>query len=196
MNGRVIRRDVTLGQLVSPDRDDLLAVADLTTLWVLVDVPELQLRDVAVGSPARVTLAALPGTTFDGGVSFISADLNEATRTAQVRIEVDNPDGRLRPGMFAQAEILQKAPVVPGTQNLGVLAVPESSVQNIEGKPVVFVPMNDKPNTYLKRPVTVGTAVGGMLPVIYGLREGESIVLTGTFLLKAELGKSSAKHEH
>jgi membrane fusion protein, heavy metal efflux system len=196
MNGRVIRRDVTLGQLVSPDRDDLLAVADLTTLWVLVDVPELQLRDVAVGSPARVTLAALPGATFDGGVSFISADLNEATRTAQVRIEVDNPDGRLRPGMFAQAEILQKAPVVPGTPNLGVLAVPESSVQSIEGKPVVFVPLNDKPNTYLKRPVTVGTAVGGMVPVIYGLREGESIVLTGTFLLKAELGKSSAKHEH
>lgn len=196
IGGRVIRREVTLGELVGPDRVALFAVADTTVLWVLVEVPEMQLRNVAVGSPARMTLAALPGASFDGGVSFISADLNDSTRTAQIRVEVDNAEGRLRPGMFAQAEILEVQALGQGEKAAGVLAVPESTVQYIEGKPVVFVPFSEKPNTYLKRPVTVGEAVGGMLPVVYGLREGELVVLTGTFILKAELAKSSAKHEH
>lgn len=196
MNGRVIRRGITLGQLVGPDRDALLVVADLSTLWVLVDVPERHLKDAAVGSPTRITVAALPGTSFAGDVSFLSADLDEGTRTTQARIEVDNTDGRLRPGMFAQAEILDEQALAKDAQSPGVLAVPESTIQRIEGKPVVFVPFAEKPNTYLKRPVTIGMPVGGMVPVLHGLREGEVIVLTGTFLLKAELGKSSAKHEH
>jgi len=196
MNGRVIRRDITLGQLVGPDRDALLVVADLSTLWVLVDVPERHLKDAAMGSPARITVAALPGKSFAGDVSFLSADLDESTRTTQARVEVDNADGSLRPGMFAQAEILDEQAVATDAHSPGVLAVPESTIQRIEGKPVVFVPFAEKPNTYLKRPVTIGMAVGGMVPVLHGLREGEVIVLTGTFLLKAELGKSSAKHEH
>lgn len=202
--GRVIRRDVTLGELVRPDRDSLLVVAGTDRLWVLVDVPEMRLKDVAVGSTARITVAAFPGEAFEGAVSFISADLNEATRTAQVRVEVDNAKGTLRPGLFARAEITGASGgavggVVSGTGGgvgAGVLAVPESAIQMVEGKPVVFVPFPEKPNTFLKRPVTVGEAVGGMLPVFYGLREGEPIVIAATFILKAELGKSSAKHEH
>lgn len=194
--GRVIRRDVTLGELVRPDRDALLVLADTTKLWVLADVPEMRLKDVAIGSAARITLAAFPGELFEGMVSFISADLNEATRTAQIRVEVDNAKALLRPGMFAQAEIIGAPNGAEGAKNAGVLAVPESAIQTIEGKPVVFVPFTEKPNTFLKRPVTVGPAVGGMLPVLYGLREGESIVVAATFILKAELGKSTAKHEH
>lgn len=194
--GRVIRRDVTLGELVGPDRDSLMIVADTRRLWVLVDVPEMRLRDVAVGSTARITVAAFPGESFEGAVSFISADLNEGTRTAQVRVEVDNARGMLRPGLFAQAEIIAASNAAEGAASKGALAVPESAIQVIEGKPVVFVPFTEKPNTFLKRPVTVGAAVGGMLPVLFGLREGESIVTAGTFILKAELGKSSAKHEH
>jgi len=204
IGGRIIRRDVTLGELVRPERDALLVVADTSKLWVLVEVPEMRLREVAMGAPARITLAAFPGEVFEGAVSFISADLNEATRTAQVRVEVDNSNGHLRPGLFAQAEIVGLAPDNHGVGGSGksagagggVLAVPESSVQMIEGKPVVFVPFTEKPNTFLKRPVTLGEAVGGMLPVLYGLREGEPIVIAATFILKAELGKSTAKHEH
>ena len=194
--GRVIRRDVTLGELVRPDRDSLLVVADTSTLWVLVDVPEMRLKDVAVGATARITLAAFPGDAFEGKVSFISADLNEGTRTAQVRIEVDNAKGLLRPGMFAQAEITGVATNADGGKSTAVLAVPESAIQTIEGKPVVFVPFAEKPDTFLKRPVTVGESVGGMRPVLYGLREGETIVVAASFILKAQLGKSSAKHEH
>lgn len=194
--GRVIRRDVTLGELVGPDRDSLLVVADTSRLWVLVDVPEMRLRDVAVGSTARITVAAFPGESFEGVVSFISADLNEATRTAQVRVEVDNARGMLRPGLFAQAEIIAASNATEGDTSKRALTVPESAIQVIEGKPVVFVPFTEKPNTFLKRPVTVGGAVGGMLPVLYGLREGEPIVVAASFILKAQLGKSSAKHEH
>ncbi|MBL8765282.1 MAG: efflux RND transporter periplasmic adaptor subunit [Phycisphaerae bacterium] len=196
IGGRVIRRDVTLGELVRPDRDSLLVVADTSRLWVLVDVPEMRLKDVAVGSAARISVAAFPGESFEGSVSFISADLNEATRTAQVRVEVDNAQGTLRPGLFARAEIIGASSGSEGGTSAGVLAVPESAIQMIEGKPVVFVPFTEKANTFLKRPVTVGEAVGGMLPVLYGLREGEPIVIAATFILKAELGKSSAKHEH
>jgi len=186
--GRVIRRNITLGELVGPDRDALLTLADVSRLWVLVDVPEMRLGTLVVGSTARLSLAPFPGVSFDGAVSFISADLNEATRTVQVRVEVDNADGRLRPGMFARAEIRS-----PGVR---VLAVPDAAVQTVEGKPVVFVPFPEKPDTYLKRPVTLGEAVGGMLPVLHGLREDEPIVVSGTFILKAQLGKSSAKHSH
>ncbi len=196
MSGRVIRRNITLGQLVRPDRDALLVLADLSMLWVLVDVPERHIKDVAVGSHARIVLAALPGKSFDGGVSFISAAIDEGTRTAQIRVDVDNAEGLLRPGMFAQAEILGKQTMAKGGESRGVLAVPESTIQMIGGKPVVFVPFPEKPNTYLKRPVTIGAAVRGMRPVTYGLREGETIVFTGTFILKAQLGKSSAKHTH
>lgn len=196
ITGRVIRRDVTLGELVRPDRYSLLVVADTSRLWVLVDVPEMRLRDVAVGSTARITVAAFPGESFEGAVSFISADLNEATRTVQVRVEVDNAKGLLRPGLFARAEIVGASGVADGQASAAVLTVPESAIQTIEGKPVVFVPFTEKPDTFLKRPVTVGEAVGGMLPVLYGLREGEPIVVAASFILKAQLGKSSAKHEH
>jgi cobalt-zinc-cadmium efflux system membrane fusion protein len=203
IDGRIIRRDVTLGELVGPDRDALMVVADSSKLWVQVDVPEMRLREVTVGATARIKVAAFPGRGFEGVLSFISADLNEATRTAQVRVEVDNGDGLLRPGLFAQAEIIGAAGEAHGADVNGasrgepkVLAVPESSIQMIEGRPVVFVPFSEKPNTYLKRPVTLGPPVGGMVPVLYGLREGEQVVTAATFVLKAELGKSSAKHEH
>lgn len=196
IGGQVIRRDVTLGELVRPDRDSLLVVADTSRLWVLVDVPEMRLREVAVGSTARITVAAFPGETFEGTVSFISADLNEATRTAQVRVEVDNARGLLRPGLFARAEIVGAPGGADGQASAAMLAVPESAIQTIEGKPVVFVPFTEKPDTFLKRPVTLGEPVGGMLPVLYGLREGEPIVIAASFILKAQLGKSSAKHEH
>lgn len=190
--GQVIRREVTMGELVHPEKESLLVLADLSTVWVLAEVPEAKLADVAVGSPATVTVAALKDEKFEGIVSFVAAELDPSTRTVRVRIEVKNGAGRLKPGMFAQAEISQ--PKSPTTQS--VLAVPDSAVQTIEGKPVIFVPMADKPNTFLKRPVTLQTPTDGMYPVRYGLTEGEPFVSAGSFVLKAELGKSGAEHGH
>lgn len=190
--GQVIRRNVTMGELVSPTREALLVLADTTMVWVLVEAPEMHLAKVLVGSPAVVTVASLPNETFAGTVSFIAPEIDQATRSVQVRIAVANATGRLKPGMFAQAEIRQNA----AGDGASILSVPDAAVQTIDGKPVVFVPMTDKPDTFLKRPVTLEPAVGDLWPVRYGLTAGEPIVMTATFILKAEFGKSGAKHDH
>jgi cobalt-zinc-cadmium efflux system membrane fusion protein len=186
--GRVIRRSVTLGEMVGPDREALLVIADTGRLRLRADVPETRLRDLSPGAAVRFTVASVPGAAFDGSVASVGAAIDPATRTAEVRVEVDNGDGRLRPGMFAEAEIRGRVSAS--------LAVPVSAVQSVEGKPVVFVPLAGKPDTFLKRPVTLGRPEGGLLPVIHGLVEGEPFVSSGSFILKAELGKSSAKHAH
>lgn len=192
IDGQVIRRDVTLGELVAPDRDALLVLADTTQVWVVAEVPEAKLKDLAAGATATVTIAALPGESFEGTVAFVAPELDEATRTVRVRIVVKNEAGRLRPGMFAQVQIAASA--APTTQS--ALVVPESAVQSMDGQSVVFVPMADKPDTFLKRAVTLDPAVGNLWPVRYGLFEGEPIVTASSFILKAELGKSSAEHGH
>lgn len=201
IDGQVIRRDATLGELVAPERAALLVLADTTSVWVIAEVSEAKLKDLATGAPAKVTIAALPGETFDGSVSFISPELDEATRTVRVRIVVKNDTGRLRPGMFAQVQITAGA--APSAEATGAapatrqaLAVPEAAVQSVGGQTVVFVPMADKPETFLKRVVTLEPPVGEMWPVRYGLFEGEPIVTASSFILKAELGKSGAEHGH
>jgi cobalt-zinc-cadmium efflux system membrane fusion protein len=198
IDGQVVQREVTQGELVSPEREALLVLADTRTLWVLADVPEANLAEVAVGVPAWVSVGFLAGERLEAQVSFISPIVDPTTRTAQVRIDV--PEGtkgngnlHLRPGMFARAEITAVA--VDGKDPKPVIAVPDEAVQTVEGGPAVFVPVAGEPNTYAKRPVTVGSPVGGLIPVLSGLAEGDQYVAAGSFILKADLGKSAAKHE-
>jgi cobalt-zinc-cadmium efflux system membrane fusion protein len=194
ISGKVVEREVTLGELVTPERDALLILADVDRLWVLADVPETRLAEVIVGAPARVHVAAVRGQVFEGKVSQIAPTLNAETRTASVRIEVPNPDGKLRPGMFASAELSTAA--LGGAVGEAVLAIPDEAVQTVEGRTAVFVPVEGEDNTFAARPVTVGKAVGGMVPVLSGLEEGERTVTGGSFVLKAELGKGGAGHDH
>jgi cobalt-zinc-cadmium efflux system membrane fusion protein len=77
-----------------------------------------------------------------------------------------------------------------------ILAVPDEAVQTVEGAPAVFVPVEGEENTFAKRPVTVGRPTAGMVRILSGLKEGEPVVVSGTFILKAELGKGEASHEH
>ena len=77
-----------------------------------------------------------------------------------------------------------------------MVAVPDEAIQTVEGGPAVFVPVPNEPNTFAKRAITLGKPVGGLVPVTSGLVEGEQFVIAGTFILKAELGKGSAAHEH
>lgn len=191
LTGTVVERNATLGERVGPDRDSLFTVADASTLWVIADVPEGRLKDVGLGSRARVKVPAVPDRTFDGAVILVSPSLEQATRTTQVRIEVKDAQSLLKPGMFAQAEISS-----PEAAAGAMLAVPIEAVQTVEGGPAVFVPVKGEENTFAKRAVSVGPAVGGLVPVLSGLKEGEQVVTAGTFILKAELGKSGAAHEH
>jgi cobalt-zinc-cadmium efflux system membrane fusion protein len=189
IDGQVVEREVTLGELVSPEKEALLVLADMKTLWVLADVPEARIAEVAVGAQARVLVSAIHSVPLAGKVSFIEPALDPNTRSARVRIEVQANGAAIRPGMFAQAEITLDQKSEP------VLAIPEESVQTVEGAPAVFVPVPGEEHTFARRPVTVGKPVAGWLPVLSGLKDGDQIVTSGTFILKADLGKSEAAHE-
>jgi cobalt-zinc-cadmium efflux system membrane fusion protein len=196
IDGVVVQREVTLGELVNPEREYLMVLADATKLWVLADVPEARLLQVEVGSMAWVDVGTGGDEghkRFEGVVTFLSPFVDPTTRTAQVRIEVPATELGLRVGMFAQAEIVTSSVLDAGAP---VVAVPEEALQTVEGAPALFVPVAGEPDTFQKRAVTIGSAVGGLVPVYSGLVEGESFVSAGSFLLKAELGKGAAAHEH
>ncbi len=194
--GQVVERDVTLGELVNPDSDSLLIIADTTVLWVLVDIPEARINQTAVNAKAWVQVGGEEGTKLEGHIKFISPIVDEATRTIQARIELPGNDEKvaLKPGMFTQIEVTATDPKAP--EPTPVVAVSAEAIQTVEGAPAVFVPVANEPNTFAKRTITIGKPVGGLVPVYSGLAEGEQYIGSGTFLLKAELGKSSASHEH
>ena len=197
IDGQVVEREVTLGELVSPDREALLVLANMNTLWVLADVPEARLPEVAVGAPARAAIGPATGVgarILEGRIAFIAPVIDSDTRTAQVRIEVASDSLALKPGMFAEVEITATDPA--NTDGAPVVAVPDEAVQTIEGGTAIFVPVKGEPGTFAKRAVTVGPAVSGMVPILSGLVEDEEFVFSGAFILKAELGKGSAAHQH
>jgi cobalt-zinc-cadmium efflux system membrane fusion protein len=192
--GRVVEREVTLGELVNPEKEALIVLADTTTLWVLADVPEARLPEVAIGALAWLKSGAVNGHKHEGTVSYISPMVDPRTRSAEVRIAVQCDHGTLWPGMFVQVEVTAAARGNPDSPP--VIAVPEDALQTVEGLPSIFVPVANEPNTFARRPVTIGKPVAGLVPVYSGLVEGESFVAAGSFILKAELGKASAEHQH
>ncbi|MCE9618752.1 MAG: efflux RND transporter periplasmic adaptor subunit [Planctomycetes bacterium] len=195
IDGQIVEREVTLGELVGPDRETLMVLANMSTLWVIADVPEARMHEVSLGAKALVTIGTVGSKVFEGTVAFISPLVDPNTRTASVRIEVPAAAMSLKPGMFAQAEIVASSEAEGGAGK-PIVAVPDEAVQTVEGGPAVFVPVPDEPNTFAKRAVTVGKSVGGLVPVYSGLAVGEKFVAAGSFILKAELGKGSAAHEH
>lgn len=192
VGGTVIQRDVTLGELVGPERETLMVLADTQTPWIIADVPEARAGEVAVGAAASVRVAGVADRRFDGRVSFVAPVLDPATRTVAARIEVKEAGDLLKPGMFAEARIEGAGPGGGGA----VLAVPDEAVQTVDGKPAVFVPVKGETNIFAPRAVTLGRKVGDFVPVLSGLKAGEPIVTAGTFILKAELAKGEAGHHH
>ncbi len=187
--GEIIERNVFLGELVRPETDAILVIADTSSLWVLANVPESRLQDVVLSSPARITMGTKTSAESAGTVAFVSAAVDPSSRSAQVRIETKNAQHAMRPGMFAQVEIeVSTSASTPRS----VLAVPDEAIQTIDGEPCVFVPRKTAKNTFSKRAVTIGAVVGGWVPVLSGVEEGETVVSAGSFLLKAELGKGTA----
>lgn len=194
ISGQIVEREATLGELVGPDRERLLAIADMSRLWVLGKVPESSLRRVLVGSKARVLVGADAQHWCEGKVAYISPSLDARTRTVDVRIEAEDRHPELRPEIFAQAEI----ELTPDHESVASeqVVVPDSAVMVLDGATTVFIPVRGEPGAFTKRVVAVGESIGGFRPVFSGLTVGENVVVSGTFLLKAELGKGSAAHEH
>lgn len=179
--GVIVEKHATLGEVASSS-DQLFTVADLSRLWIELDIFERDLRRVTGGQPVQVSTAAYPGQTFDGRIVYVSDVLDPATRTVRARVEVDNPDRTLKPGMFATAEI------ETGDGEPAVV-VPREALQDVEGQQVVWVP-GDEPGEFRAQPVQVGSALAdGRVHVVTGLSAGDAIVVAGAFTLKAELSK-------
>lgn len=192
--GEVIQREVTQGELVSPEREALLVLADMRSLWVLAEVPEARIQQIAVGATAWINAGSIDPHRHEGQVSYIAPAVDPRTRTVTVRIVVECEDRSLKPGNFVQVEIVGAKS--SGDEPQPVIAVPEQAVQTVEGGPAIFVPVPGEDNTFAKRAVTIGPTVGGLVPIHSGLVEGERFVAAGSFILKAELGKSTAEHSH
>lgn len=192
--GEIVEREVTLGELVSPQREKLMVIANIESLWVLADVTGVHLPSASLGAKAWINAGGLDAHEHEGKVSYISPMIDPHTRSVSVRVVVECEDRSLKPGMFVQVRI--EASKRDGSQASEVVAVPETAIQMIDGNPVVFVPAADSVNAFMPRRVTVGKTVGGFVPVLAGLHEDEPFVATGSFLLKADLGKSTAEHQH
>lgn len=194
IDGEVVEREATLGELVNREKEALLVLANLETLWVLADVPEARLPQVMLGATAWINAGSLDPHRHEGQVSYVAPQIDPRTRTAAVRIAVKCEHGALRPGAFVQVEITAMDRDKPAPPP--VVAVPEQAMQTVEGRNVVFVPVPGEENTFTSRPVTVGSTVAGLTPILSGLVEGELFVSAGSFTLKAELGKATAEHQH
>jgi cobalt-zinc-cadmium efflux system membrane fusion protein len=186
LDGRIVDMHATLGELVTPE-DRLMTVAQLARVWVWVDVPERDLSRVHVDDIAHVVADAHPGDAFEGTVSYLTDQVDAATRTARARVEVANPERKLLPGMFARVRIVDVH--APGGGGDASLVVPAEAVQRLDGENVAFVVLG--PGRFARRDVDLGLTVGGSTQVIAGLAEGETVVTEGSFVLKSE----SARHE-
>lgn len=178
-SGTVIEKKAVLGELAQPDAS-LFTVADLSTLWIESNLFEKDLGKVKVGAQAAVTVSAYPGEVFKGRLTYISSTMDRETRTVKARVEVPNPDGRLKPEMFATVAI--------GTGgSVKALLVPEGAVLLLQGQPTVFVAES---GGFEPRAVEVGERVQGYAVLKSGVAAGESVVVSGAYALKARLLKS------
>ena len=178
--GTVLERKVEQGDYVQAGTV-LFHVADLSQVWVQLEAYETDLPHLAVGQPVDLSITSLPGETFEGRVAFIDPVIDPKTRTARVRVEVPNPDGVLRPGMFAEAVI--ESPVAEA----GTLTVPASAVLFTGRRSVVYVQVPGQPGVYELREVRLGPKAGSVYPVLSGLADGEEVVTQGAFVLDADV---------
>jgi cobalt-zinc-cadmium efflux system membrane fusion protein len=185
--GTVIERNAVRGQVTDPAKA-LFRVAELSKLWLVVHAFERDAIRVQAGASARATFPALPGQTLSGVVGFVGKQVDVSSRTVQIRIEVSNSDGVLKPGMSASAWL----PL--GGDGATVIAVPTSSLQRLEKGWCVFAPV--APGAFAVRPVGRGRDLGGEVEIISGLKPGETVVVDGAFLLKAEAEKARGGGEH
>lgn len=188
--GRVLERRAVLGHYAEPSTP-LFTIADLSRVWVIGQAFERDAVNVRVGSTAHITLAALPGQEFDGRVALVGRQVDPGSRTIPIRIELANRAGVLRPGMSASARL----EVVGMSQT--TLAVPAAALQRVGDRWLAFVPKGQY--EYEMRPVGRGRDLGNDVEVVSGLRAGETVVVEGAFLLKAEAEKRAGggdEHEH
>jgi Cu(I)/Ag(I) efflux system membrane fusion protein len=176
VGGVVLERRATQGMRFMPG-EMLFSIADLSSVWLIAEVAEQDLGRVRVGGKASARFEAYPGQVFDGRVTFIYPTLRAETRSAQVRIELPNPGGRLKPAMFAQVEL-------PAGASAPQLVVPNPAVIDSGARHVVIVDLGA--GRFEPREVKIGARGDEFTAITEGVKEGESVVVAANFLLDAE----------
>jgi Cu(I)/Ag(I) efflux system membrane fusion protein len=173
--GTVLERGVVEGQYVGPDTP-LFSIADLSRVWVLADVYEMDFTRVAAGDPARFTADALPGQSFEGRIGFVYPTVSSETRTVKARMELDNPGDRLRPGMYGRVAVT--------TRGAPALVAPEEAVVNAGENAYAFIAHAG--GHFEPRLVTVGAREGDRVQILSGLAAGDTVVSSASFLIDSE----------
>ena len=175
--GEIVERTAVRGALVEAGRP-LFTLADRSTVWAMLSIPDATLALVAVGQRVELRADSLPGKTFVGTLTWIGPGVDERTRMAQARAEMQNPDGLLRNKMFARARIVTRS-------SKSTVLVPASAIQKVAGKTVVFVKLAD--DLYEARVVDVGTRQGTEVEIKSGLDPDEPVAVARGFALKSQL---------
>ena len=186
-SGTVTSDDFRLGQHIAAG-SRLMQIVDESTVWVEVKLSQSQIAGIHAGEAALVSTKDNK-TTYPAKVINVYHQLDTTTRTVGVRLEVDNPNDALHPGMFVTAEIES------GRGDVEVLLLPEEAVQRQGSELIVFI--EEETGHFERREVEVGKTSLGLVPILKGIQEGESVVVKGAFILASELAKSGfAVHNH
>jgi Cu(I)/Ag(I) efflux system membrane fusion protein len=181
-DGIVLERNVVDGMKTAAG-DSLFRLADLSTIWVIADVPEGDLAAIRIGAPATIRLRGRPGTVLDGKVGLIYPQVAEATRTTKIRIELANREGMLLPNMYADVEI-GSGDAAPA------LAVPDSAVIDTGTRRIVILDRGE--GRFEPREVKLGQRGDGMVAISQGVAEGDRVVVSANFLIDAESNLKAA----
>jgi len=180
-SGVVIEKNILSGQRIMPG-EALLAIADLSVIWADADLYQSDLPHVSTGIPVTVTLPDWSGKVFKGKVSFITPTIDPVTRTARARLEIENPDRLLKPGMYANARLAQP---------LGeVLAIPETAVMRTGDRTYAFQDGGD--GKLIPVIIQIGARSGGYFELVAGLQAGDRVVTSANFLVDSESSLKAA----
>jgi cobalt-zinc-cadmium efflux system membrane fusion protein len=183
-DGVVVEKHLTPGEVVD-EATAAFTLSDLSRVWVTFGVSPKDLNKVQVGKAVTVSAPEL-NAEVTGSVAYVGSLLGEQTRTATVRVTLENPQGSWRPGLFVTA-------LVATDSREARVAVPETAIQTVEDKPTVFVRTDDG---FEARAVELGSRAAGHVEITQGLEPGAQVASAGSFVLKSELGKASAEHSH
>jgi membrane fusion protein, copper/silver efflux system len=182
VDGVLMSKSIVVGARVMPG-DELYRLADVSNVWIIADVPEQDVGRVAIGNPVSISVRAFPGEAFLGKVAFVLPELKKETRTAQVRIELPNPNHRLLHGMYADVNI-------DTGSTTAVVAVPESAVIDSGNKQVAIIEVGE--GRFKPQEVKLGHRGGGQVEILEGLAVGDKIVTRANFLIDAESNLQAA----
>lgn len=175
VSGYVLEKTVLSGQFIGADQS-LFTIADLSTIWVMADVYEQDFAKIKIGQGAEMTLTALPGETIAGKVAFIYPSVSAQSRTLRVRLEFTNPSLQLRPGMYADLQLLQDSEPV--------LALPTDAIMDGGETKYAFVVHDGK--HFEPRLLKLGRSGGDWIEVLSGVSEGDEVVTSANFLIDSE----------